>query len=85
MQGLTWAFGLREVDPAVKLLAVYIGNGVVSARYRDIDVDAAAEFCGLGSPRTVVKLAKQLPDVTFTHVEGSRTIRFDLRQVVERA
>jgi hypothetical protein len=80
MQGPTWAFGLRNIDPAVKLLAIYVGNGVVAARHRSIDVDYAADFCGV-SPASIVKLAKQLPDVTFTR-EGSQ-IRFDLAQVMK--
>jgi hypothetical protein len=80
MQGPTWAFGLRGIDPAAKLLAIYVGNGVVTARHRSIDVDYAADFCGV-SPAAIVKLAKQLPDVTFT-CEGSQ-IRFDLTRVVQ--
>jgi hypothetical protein len=79
VQGLTWALGLRDIDPVVKLLAVYVGNGVVTARYRTVDVDNAAEFCGVSSGE-VAKLAKQLPNVTFTR-EGSQ-IRFDLAQVI---
>jgi hypothetical protein len=80
MQGPAWAFGLRGIDPAAKLLAIYVGDGVVSARHRAIDVDNAADFCGV-SPASIAKLAKQLPNVTFTR-EGSQ-IRFDLGQVVK--
>lgn len=84
MQGLIWAFGLRKIDPTAKLLAIYLGNGVVTARYRNIDVDMAAEFCGVyRSPATILKLAKQLPGVTFAHDKGSRTIRFDMSRAID--
>jgi hypothetical protein len=80
MQGPTWVFGLRNIDPVAKLLAIYVGNGVVTARHRTIDVDYAADFCGV-SPATILKLAKQTSNVTFTH--GGSQIRFDLAQVVK--
>jgi hypothetical protein len=80
VQGLAWALGLRDIDPVVKLLVVYVGNGVIAGRDRNIDIDNAAEFCGVASG-AIAKLAKQLPGVTFTR-EGSQ-IRFDLAQVMK--
>jgi hypothetical protein len=83
MQALSWALGLRDLEPTVKLLAIYLCNGLLTARYRDVDVDMAADFCGV-TPGTILKLAKQLPKkISFTHEKGSGRIRFDMGQVVE--
>jgi hypothetical protein len=80
MQALSWALGLRDLEPTVKLLAIYLCNGLLTARYRDVDVDMAADFCGV-APGTILKLAKQLPKkISFTHEKGSRRIRFDMGQ-----
>jgi hypothetical protein len=32
--GTNMGFGLRDIDPVAKLLAIYVGNGVVTARHR---------------------------------------------------
>jgi hypothetical protein len=63
MRALTWALHLRDIEPTVKLLAIYLCNGLLTARYRDVDVEMAADFCGV--PRgTILKLAKQLKPAT---------------------
>ncbi|KGT77315.1 hypothetical protein MA20_22210 [Bradyrhizobium japonicum] len=42
-----------------------------------------AKLCSV-SPASILKLAKQLPSLTFRHQKGSRTIRFDIGQVVSQ-
>lgn len=84
MRALAWAFELKGVYPEVKLLAIYVASASGFERHVTIDIDDAAEFCGVRlSPETIEMMAGQIPDVTFEHERGSRRIRFDMKHLVE--
>lgn len=93
--GLKWAWGLENIDPTSKLLAIYVGGSSGMSRYTTVNADDAAKFCGFrtiatGRRRPVdavraIQIALQgIPQITFEKT-GDREFTVDAGDLFGKA